>query len=187
MKLILERQIKFAFVLALLLLLTIGFFAYHSTNSLNEAINWEKHTQEVLLELDETLYLILDAEASGRGFVLTNNESFLEPYKQTAATLDANLKRLQTLVADNSVQTENSTKLENLAGEKLDFIKRTIEIRRTQGFARAVEEVSSNQGKNLMDEIRRLVGEMKDIEKTFYSHRKLIWTKASEALLRYFF
>ncbi len=165
MKLILERQIKFAFVLALLLLLTIGFFAYHSTNSLNEAINWEKHTQEVLLELDETLYLILDAEASGRGFVLTNNESFLEPYKQTAATLDANLKRLQTLVADNSVQTENSTKLENLAGEKLDFIKRTIEIRRTQGFARAVEEVSSNQGKNLMDEIRRLVGEMKDIEK----------------------
>jgi PAS domain S-box-containing protein len=165
MKLILERQIKFAFVLALLLLLTIGFFAYHSTNSLNEAINWEKHTQEVLLELDETLYLILDAEASGRGFVLTNNESFLEPYKQTAATLDANLKRLQTLVADNSVQTENSTKLENLAGEKLDFIKRTIEIRRTQGFDRAVEEVSSNQGKNLMDEIRRLVGEMKDIEK----------------------
>ncbi|MBA2605771.1 MAG: CHASE3 domain-containing protein, partial [Acidobacteria bacterium] len=165
MKLILERQIKFAFVLALLLLLTIGFFAYHSTNSLNEAINWEKHTQEVLLELDETLYLILDAEASGRGFVLTNNESFLEPYKQTAATLDANLKRLQTLVADNSVQTENSTKLENLAGEKLDFIKRTIEIRRTQGFARAVEEVSSNKGKNLMDEIRRLVGEMKDIEK----------------------
>ena len=168
----LERQIKFAFILALLLLLAIGFFAYRSTNSLNEAISWEKHTQEVLLELDEILYLIIDAEASGRGFVLTNDESFLEPYKRTAATLDVNIKHLQTLVADNPNQTENLTKLEKIAGEKLDFMKRTVEIRRAQGLARAVEEISISRGMNLTDEIRRLIVEMRDTEKTLLLTRE---------------
>ncbi|MBA3334194.1 MAG: CHASE3 domain-containing protein [Acidobacteria bacterium] len=172
MKIILERQIKFAFILALLILLGIGFFAYRSTKSLNEAIRWEQHTREVLLELDETLHSITDAETSERGFVLTDDESFLEPYQQTAPTFNESIKKLKTLVADNPLQTENSKKLEKLAGEKLDFINRTIEIRRSQGFSQAVEKISSNQGKNLMDEIRRLVGEMKDIEKNLLITRE---------------
>ena len=172
MKIILERQIKFAFALALLLLLAIGFFAYRSISSLNKTIRWEQRTREVLLEIDETLYLIINAETSGRGFVLTADESFLTPYSQAAQTLDVKIKHLQNLVADNAVQTENTKKLENLAKEKLDFIKRTIEVRQAQGFAQSLEEIKSNRGKTLMDEIRRLAFEMKEIEKNLLISRE---------------
>ena len=37
-------------------------------SSLTEALKWEKHTQQVLLQLDETLILMLNAETGVRGY-----------------------------------------------------------------------------------------------------------------------
>ncbi|MBA3601797.1 MAG: CHASE3 domain-containing protein, partial [Acidobacteria bacterium] len=97
MKIALEKQIYLAFIIALLLLLTLGFLGYRSANSLMEALKWEKHTQEVFLRLDDTLILAIDAETGGRGFVITGNESFLEPYKNASLKFKENFARLQTL------------------------------------------------------------------------------------------
>ncbi len=101
MKLALERQIQLAFICALLLLIILGFFSYRSANSLNEALGWEKHTQEVLLKLNETLILTTDAETGSHGFVITGNESSLEPYNQSEQKISQNLIELRQLTADN--------------------------------------------------------------------------------------
>src|SRR5688572_13331232 len=120
MKLTLERQIPLAFIVALLLMVTISFFAYRSTTSLSEAIRWEKHTQEVLLELDETLNLTVDAETGARGFLITGEERFLEPYNQAQSNLDDNLKQLRALTIDNSVQTQKLDRIERLIRQRIE-------------------------------------------------------------------
>ena len=172
MKITLERQIYLAFIFAMILLSILGFFAYRSINSLNEAIRWKKHTQEVLLQLDETLTLVIDAETGGRGFVITGNESFLEPYTQTKLKIDGILAELRGMLTDNPSQKQTLAILEDVINKKLFFIKQTVELRRDQSFSAALEQINTGQGKFLMEEIRRLVKEMKDKEKVLLLQRE---------------
>ncbi len=176
MKITLERQIYLAFIFAMILLSVLGFFAYRSINSLNEAIRWEKQTQGVLSQLDETLALIVDAETGGRGFVITGNESFLEPYTQTKLKIDGILAELRGMLTDNPSQKQTLAILEDVINKKLFFIKQTVELRRDQSFSAALEQINTGQGKFLMEEIRRLVKEMKDKEKVLLQQR--IWRSA---------
>ncbi len=172
MKLILERQIQLAFIFALVLLLMLGFFGNRSANSLNEAVKLEKHTQEVLLRLNETLGLALDVETSGRGFALTGNESFLEPFKDAERKFDDDFAELRGLIADNPKQTAELEKLQNLVTDKLSFNKTVIELRRTQGLAAASAKTATGEGKRIMDEARLSVKRMEDEENRLLSERE---------------
>ncbi|MBA3632030.1 MAG: CHASE3 domain-containing protein [Acidobacteria bacterium] len=164
MKLALERQIQLAFIIALLLLLTLGFFAYRSANSMIEALSLENHTQEVFTQLNNILSLAVDAETGGRGFVITGNEAYLEPFNKANLQINQNLAVLRGLVADNPKQSAEIPRLESLIGEKLSFVKTTIEIRRNQGLEAAGKRTESGIGKRMMDEIRLSIGGMKDEE-----------------------
>ena len=171
MKLSLERQIPLAFIVALLLLATIGFFSYRQVTKLIEKINWEKHTQEVLLKLDEALSLVVDAEASGRGFIISGDENFLESFNHINQTIGGNLDQLRNLTADNPAQTERISKLESLITKRLVLLSHFTDLRRRQGLDAVVEQ-SQGQGKVLMDQIRGLIVQMKDTEENLLRQRE---------------
>lgn len=173
MKLTLEKQIPLAFIVALILLVTISFFSYRRISTLNEAIKWEKHTQEVLLQLDNIQALMVDAETAGRGFFITGDESFLEPFNHTNQVIDENLNQLYNLTVDNAEQTQRIPKLRSLTKERLDLIRQFIDVRRDQGrLNNTIAAQLSAQGKPLMDNIRSLITEMKDAEKNLLKERE---------------
>ena len=177
MKLTLERQIPIVFIIAIILLFIIVFFAIRSTNSVDESLMWEKHTQEVLLQLDETMLLTLDAETGGRGFLISGDEAFLEPYNTANQKIGGNLARLRTLVADNPKQAEAVNKLESHSShERLDVLRQSIELRRTKNLEDVRKEINerlgTNRGKNLMDEVRSLVGTVKGEEQNLLTVRE---------------
>ena len=172
MKLILERQIQLAFIFALLLLLVLGFFGYRSANSLKEALKWEKHTQELLLQLDETYGLAADIESSGRGFALTGNEYFLETYEKSERQIGNDLTNLRRLVADNPKQTAELEILQSKLTEKLNFNNTIIELRRRNGPSEAAQKVATAEGKRIMDEVRLSINRMKDEENRLLRERE---------------
>ncbi|MEP7038191.1 MAG: PAS domain S-box protein, partial [Acidobacteriota bacterium] len=172
MKLALERQIQLVFIIALLLLLILGYFAYRSASSMTEALSWEKHTQDVLLKLDDTLILATEAENGGRGFVVTGNEAYLEPFNQSEQKIGQNLTDLRLLVSDNPKQTAEIDRLENLTKQKIAFTQNLIETRRTQGLNAASSIIEDGQGKTLADETRLSIGRMKDEEQRLLKTRE---------------
>ncbi len=172
MKLALERQIQLVFIIALLVLLLLGYFAYRSANSMTEALSWEKHTQDVLLKLDGTLILAMDVENGGRGFVVTGNETYLEPFNQSEQKIEQNLTELRRLVSDNPKQTAEIDRLENLTKQKIAFTQNLIETRRTQGLNAASGIIEDGQGKTLADETRLSIGRMKDEEQNLLKTRE---------------
>ncbi|MEO8073289.1 MAG: PAS domain S-box protein, partial [Acidobacteriota bacterium] len=172
MKLALERQIQLVFIIALLLLLILGYFAYRSASSMTEALSWEKHTQDVLLKLDDTLILATEAENGGRGFVVTGNEAYLEPFNQSEQKIGQNLTDLRRLVSDNPKQTAEIDRLENLTKQKIAFTQNLIETRRTQGLNAASSIIEDGQGKTLADETRLSIGRMKDEEQRLLKTRE---------------
>ncbi len=148
MKLILERQIQLAFIFALLLLLVLGFFGYRSASSLQEALKWEKHTQEVLMQLDETFSLAADIESNGRGFALTGDESFLESYGKSEQQIDPDLTGLHRMIADNPKQVAEFENLQTKLAEKSKFNNSIIELRRREGLDAAAKKVATGEGKD---------------------------------------
>ena len=172
MKLALERQIQLAFIFALIMLSLIGFFAYQSVTSLTEALGWEKHTQEVLLQLDETLLSVVNAETAGRGFLITADDSYLEPYTQTGQNINGTLSHLRLLTADNPPQTQRIDRLKGLINEKYALLTQVIELRRTQNLEAVRDQVAKNRGRDLMLQIRALIGEMKDQERNLLLTRE---------------
>lgn len=187
MKLTLERQIPLAFIVALLLLVTIGFFAYRSVNSLNEAIKWEKHTQEVLLQLDKVQNLALEAETGTRGFLITGNESFLEPYNNSKQKIDENLNHLRELTADNPSQKQRLERIEELNDQKLSLLQKYIDLRRTNSLDSLLSQAKVGQGKALTDNIRNMITEMEDEERNLLKNREADLDNSLKGMYRMFF
>ncbi len=172
MRLTLERQIPLVFAIATLLLAVVAFFAFRSINSVGDAIKWEKHTTEVLSQLDEMLNLMIDAETGARGFLITTDDTILEPYNNARQKINGDLTQLRTLVADNPGQTERISRLEKIARERLDILETAITLRRTQNLEAVRQQTTKLGGRELMEEARGLIAGMKTEEKNLLARRE---------------
>src|SRR5487761_42520 len=84
-----ERHLVFwGFVLAVGVLGFAGWESYQNTAQFVEAAEWQKHTYQVLNTLDETLARLVDAETGERGYLLTGDENYLEPYRAASKNID---------------------------------------------------------------------------------------------------
>ncbi|MGC2237200.1 MAG: CHASE3 domain-containing protein [Pyrinomonadaceae bacterium] len=175
MKLTLERQIPLVFAIAIILLIIVVLFAFRSMGKLTGAVSSEKHTLEVISHLDETLNLIVDAETGTRGFIITKDETILEPYNRAKQKVDEVLPSLRELIKDNPNQTERVSRLENIIDERLGVLEQAIGARRTslQDSVEAIrDKLAGNRGRQLMDEARLVIGEMKDEERNLLAQRE---------------
>lgn len=172
MSLSLEKKLPIILLIALLLLAAIGFFAYQSTRSLQEAVRWQKQTQKVLLKLDEALIATTDVESSTRGFVVTGSEVFLEHYKNGKPRARKALEELEVLTADNETQRENQKLLAKYISDKIGINEQYTELRRAEGLLNAVNELSKGEGERIMAQVRDLVQKMKVEEERLLKFRE---------------
>lgn len=118
------------------------------------------HTYEVERELQTALSLITDVETGVRGFVISGQEPFLEPYRDAAARLGGRLQRIKELTADNPRQQRQMPELERLVAEKLEFSGRVLTVAKEQGLEAGRQLVATEQGRRAMDAVRRVLDKM---------------------------
>jgi methyl-accepting chemotaxis protein len=164
MKWSIGSKIASGFGLALAVLMVVGAVSYNSTSKLIDSAEWVRHTHEVLNGLDEVLSAFKDAETGQRGYVITGEARYLEPYQGARAVVDQKLRLLRELTADNPIQQQRLTAIDPLVASKFAELQETIDLRRTKGFGPAEQVVVTDKGKNVMDSIRKLVGEMQEEE-----------------------
>jgi PAS domain S-box-containing protein len=155
-----NRIVLVGFVMATAILLFAGWRSYLNTVRFAEASEWQKHTYEVLNNLDDTIAGLVNAETGQRGYLLTGEESYLEPYRAAIKSIDQKIGELKTLSADNSDQQKRIQVLEPLVEKKLSELQLTIDLRKNQGSAAANRVVLGGSGKRWMDQIRAVVAEM---------------------------
>ena len=103
----LGTKISIGFLLAVVLLAVISVIAYRNTQTLIETDRWVVHTHEVLTTLEVTLSQLKDAETGQRGYVITGNEQYLEPYQAARRELPQRIARLRILTMDNPSQQQH--------------------------------------------------------------------------------
>jgi signal transduction histidine kinase len=122
---------------------------------------WMARTREVQSLISRSRGALLDTETGQRGYLLTGDVAYLEPFTAGEATLRTTLPQLKQLTESDPSQRYNATELERLATEKLAVIRQTVALRQSGDTAAALSVVRSNEGKVLMDRIRRLVEDMR--------------------------
>src|SRR6266478_5920314 len=160
-----NRMVLGGFGIAMAILVFVGWQSYRNTARFTEASEWRTHTYEVLRNLDETVARLVDAETGQRGYLLTGEEAYLEPYRAAIKNIDQTIGELKSLTSDNSNQQKRIRILEPLVENKLTELQRTIELRKSEGFAAANRVVLQGSGKQLMDQIRAIIAEMANEEK----------------------
>ena len=119
-----------------------------------------RNTHEVLTSLDELMMAALDVETGSRGYVLTGEDQYLEPYRTGIAEAREDLATLETLTGNNAVQSENLDRLRTLVEEKIRFSQLAIQTRRDRGIEPAIALTDSDRGKLAMDAIRQQMAQM---------------------------
>ncbi len=157
--------------LALLVVGGVGVVAYRATTELVDSADWVTHTHKVKETLSEVLSSVKDAETGQRGFLLTGEQRYLEPYAAAIKVVDRHIQDLRELTADNRNQQKRLATLQPFLASKLAELAETIALRREHGERAAVQVVLTDRGKNFMDEIRRVIGEMDEEENELLKQR----------------
>jgi CheY-like chemotaxis protein/signal transduction histidine kinase len=164
-------KIGISFALSLATLTTIGLISYQSTNELIETSAKESHTYQVLSQLENLNLQLTNAETGQRGYIITGEQRYLEPYNAAIEVLNQKVNELQRLTADNPNQQNRLDILEPLLTERMAVMKDVIELRQSQGLEASQKAVLTDEGKQLMDNIQKVIQAMKNEENALLKQR----------------
>lgn len=153
------------------LFIASGGVSYLNTDTLNRNAKSVTKTHEVLSALADVLSLVKDTETGQRGFLITGDERYLEPYSAALIRIDSRISDIERLTQDNLVQQSRISILKAGLDVKLAELRETIATRREKGFEAAREIVISDRGKAAMDAIRAEIAEMQEAERAIRTGR----------------
>lgn len=159
-KLSLERKIALGFGSAIFVLLLVTTAAWWNVARFRGTQFWVERSREVLSNLEQALSDVLSMQASTRGFVLTGSDDVLVPFNTGSAHLDATLRELRRLTADNPTQGAELARLEPLAVRARAVMADRQLARRTRGLDAASETAAYLEGQRAVEDVRRLVRQM---------------------------
>lgn len=158
---------------ALLILISIGVLSFQSTLRDERDRDWVTHTHLVMESLEEILIDITQAETSQRGYLLTGQDKDQKPFEIAVKNIHRDIETFRGLTIDNPKQQEAARHLEPLIQERLAGMTERMEIRSRRGLIAASKAMATaNNGKQLMDEIRESVADMRLTEEKLLKIRQ---------------
>jgi len=154
-----------AFVLALVL---IGALAWRGTllqQALLDANAKLSQRLENITLLQDIAGTVTDVETGERGFVITGDEAYLDPYLAALARLDRERSALVPRLRDVATPDGPLESLEALIERRLDIASANIQARRESGLAAAATGLHQRGGRQTMDAIRATLQSLEDAER----------------------
>ena len=148
-----------------------GAVNYRSISALHDDSRTITHTHDVLTALESVISLAKDAETGQRGYVITEQKSYLEPYSAASSAIDKQLDLVEKLTADNPFHRLEVPKLRERWNDKRVELEATIAEVDASDAVGARELVKTGRGKEAMDALRVQVDAMMDHESALRKDR----------------
>jgi CheY-like chemotaxis protein/CHASE3 domain sensor protein len=168
-----------AFLVAVVAVILVAVVSYTAHQSSSDSARRVTHTLQVMEQLQAILSTLQDAETGQRGFVLTGDEDYLEPYNNAKVALPGEFKSARPLIEGNLEQQRRLDALEQLAAEKMQELAETVTKRRAGDSAGALAIVRSDRGKKAMERIRATIADMQRDERGMLAARQKEWLNAA--------
>ena len=174
----LKTQLFYGYCLVFLLMIIIAIISYRGINSLLETTKWVVHTEEVIGEAKYLEKLLVDMETGQRGFVITGDEEFLEPYNHAKEEYKVKINALKELVKDNPAQVKRLNtinKLHNkwvkLVGDSEIEARKSLSKNSQSSIESIIARIKKKTGKNIVDKLRGEISEFVEVEEALLIKR----------------
>ena len=183
MKFAIDRKIGFGYISAFILLVISYLLLFSTTDKLLKQTKWVNHTNENIDHLDVLLSTLKDIETGYRGYLLMNNEEFLESYYMGRTKVDSSIKSIGTLFYNDSSQIKQLKKLQLLIKEEIGTLNNGLSVYTAAGhvFTDSVKNISYS-GKKIMDNILQEVLAMQSYQQAMIYQKDPDPDRSSDAI-----
>ena len=160
------------------LVLLVALVAYWGFYQYQDAARWLAHTAEVRAAVQGVGTAVSDAEAAGRGYLLTGRARYADQYRAQVASSRAQLTTVEQLTSDNPVQQARFARLDPLLQRRFVLLDSLVALRRVGGadsvlavLGRLGDAVGGAPGASLADSVRQLIAAADSDEVRLYHER----------------
>lgn len=154
------------------LLLVLAFFPVYQSSQQASVANQEvAESYAIIADSNQLIQLVIDAETGVRGFLLTGDDNFLQPYYQSVSAVPM---RLRQMAVDHQLTEQQKALLQKLESGFNDWQRSIgqvqIDLRRTGKLQS--DSVATGEGKQRIDLLRKVVHQLVDLEDSRLKERK---------------
>lgn len=163
-----KRNLLYGLGTALILLFFSSFASYFSIKTLIDNSQMVRKSNQIIKDLDNVFSLVKDAETGQRGYLLTGDQVFLEPYTKSKDKISGALDQLSSEISNTATQSKNLEKLKSSVNDRLEILEKNLNDKKNKN---AVTTQQLLAGKSYMDNIRSTVSTMQNEEKLILQSR----------------
>jgi methyl-accepting chemotaxis protein len=161
------------FAALLVIVVAVSGLVVWKINFIAQSAYWTTHTNKVLDAVNETLVGMLNQETGLRGYLVSEDRAFLEPYRAGIRQFEEGLRTVRKLTADNPEQQERLNRVEEFAKSwRTAVAEREIAMMdEPQKHAEARSLEASGAGKAAMDGFRKELAAVSAAERSLLESR----------------
>ncbi|HXH99621.1 MAG TPA: CHASE3 domain-containing protein [Sphingobacteriaceae bacterium] len=188
-----SKNIYYLIGLAILIILINTLFFLHLVTLNKKHHTFATTSYEVIYSATILLSTIKDAETGQRGFIITNDKKYLNPFNDAKLKLDSIYQVFKNLVANRKYKTVNMERLRGLVVDRMTELNETVLLKFTGSESELQEIVLSDQGRASMQGIREQINNLIIEEKLIlqkhesdvdrFSHRTKVYSVISNFIL----
>lgn len=141
------------------------------------------HTLLVQNQLGALLSGVQDVENGQRGYLLTNDKVYLQPYEAAIASIGQIQSELQRLTRDNPEQHALASEARDLIAKRISISQSTIDLFDSGKQSESLDLLRSGRGKAVMDQLRVVIGKAKTQEDQLFAQRQAQYDRQRALLL----
>ena len=169
-----DSRIIIGYSASLFLLLVVYVVTLVANNKLKEKTRWVEHTYQVLLGLETMLSKIKDAETGVRGYAITGNNDFLEPYIHSEEMVDSIYNGLHILSRDNPTQLRRLVELKEVCNIRFRLFAKFVSYMNNGKIDTTYKMIPAQlEAKRTMNNIRWLCDIMQKEENKLLAERNI--------------
>jgi signal transduction histidine kinase/DNA-binding response OmpR family regulator/CHASE3 domain sensor protein len=163
-----RRNLLIGYGVSLVLLTISSVASYISISSLLSNTRQVNQTNNLLRKLDAVLSATKDGESGQRGYLLTNDVDFLEPYRGARERAVGHTEELISIVREHPVQRRDVAQLKDLVQQRFSVLQKVIDNKNTSG---QINSTYLEEGRVLMERLRNLAQEIGEREEALLVQR----------------
>jgi signal transduction histidine kinase len=163
-RLTLAQKVTGAFTIGIVYLGVVGAVAYASVRRFADSSARVERTHVMLRTLEELFSIVTGAETGSRGFEITGDARFLDPYRRAEVEAVARLRSLESLTNGDPAQRSRVDRLTPLVAQRFAILDESIRLRTNAGFDDAAYAARTGPGRVVTDSIRRVLDAMSGAE-----------------------
>jgi signal transduction histidine kinase len=156
---------------AIVVVLLNAWLAYGAVRSLLASEGRVEHTWQVILQVERIMSSAKDAETGNRGYLITGDDAYLEPYREASREMPGELDHFQALTVDNPLQQTRIVEMRARVQARMALLQQGIDLRRANSSDTLRILVLGGTGKAEMDRLRALADEMESDERVLLARR----------------